>query len=68
MSRVTLTKKANGRYYLGLGEAEFKSLRAWLPAVTETLPGHPKLFPAEVVEVQALVRIAAALKKPARGE
>ncbi|HMP82765.1 MAG TPA: hypothetical protein PKA41_08705 [Verrucomicrobiota bacterium] len=56
MSRITLTKKRNGRYYIGLDEADFRLLRR---AVNRT---------AQTVEESSRVKtILAKLDKPAPG-
>ena len=59
MSKITLTKKANGRYYLGFGSDELIYLRL---LVAKPVKQNPASTPT------AIHRLAKALSKPARGE
>ncbi|MBK8255604.1 MAG: hypothetical protein IPK82_23440 [Polyangiaceae bacterium] len=64
---ITLTKKSNGRYYLGMPAEDFR----WLKETIRLVNASPLLrdaTPEEIAEKEAIARIAAAMNKPARGE
>lgn len=66
---ITLTKKANGRYYLGMEKEDLKLLRIALNLV-EDLPRdlNPQLNGNMLVFGSSIAKISAQLNKPARGE
>jgi hypothetical protein len=63
MNRVTFTKKANGRYYVGLDQGDLIVVRESLREFRRQL--NPGVIPKVC---GALDRVNAALEKPARGE
>lgn len=68
MSRITLTKKRNGRYYLGVDAADFQVLKEILTAAEVSDESEDAKIIGNPEEVQARRRLARAVNKLARGE
>lgn len=64
---ITLTKKANGRYYLGMPAEDFRWLKETIQ-IAQACPQLRNASPDEIAEKESIARIAAAINKPARGE